>query len=65
MVQRLLFWKKPIQTGGTANMGMGPLGVETRQQREKLCGVTKEKAFYQFMNYTHWRSDALLVKKIH
>ena len=44
-------------------MGMGPLGVETRQQRENLDGLTREKAFYEFMNYTHWRSDALLVKK--
>lgn len=55
--------EKTKMTGGTANMGMGPLGVETRQQREGLMGVTREKAFYQFMNYTHWRSDALLVKK--
>lgn len=60
---RVLVLEKTNTTGGTANMGMGPLGVETRQQREKLCGLTREKAFYEFMNYTHWRSDALLVKK--
>lgn len=59
----ILILEKTKMTGGTANMGMGPLGVETRQQREQLCGVTREKAFYQFMNYTHWRSDALLVKR--
>lgn len=55
--------EKTNTTGGTANMGMGPLGVETRQQREKLDGLTREKAFEEFMDYTHWRSNALLVKK--
>ena len=59
----VLVLEKSGTTGGTANMGMGPLGVETRQQRENLDGLTREKAFYEFMNYTHWRSDALLVKK--
>lgn len=59
----VLVLEKSNVTGGTANMGMGPLGVETRQQREQLCDLTREKAFYEFMNYTHWRSDALLVKK--
>ncbi len=60
---KVLVLEKSSTTGGTANMGMGPLGVETRQQRENLDGLTREKAFYEFMNYTHWRSDALLVKK--
>lgn len=60
---KVLVLEKSGTTGGTANMGMGPLGVETRQQRESLDGLTREKAFYEFMNYTHWRSDALLVKK--
>ncbi|MCD8324368.1 MAG: FAD-dependent oxidoreductase [Clostridiales bacterium] len=60
---RVVVLEKTNTTGGTANMGMGPMAVETRQQREKLCGLTREKAFYEFMNYTHWRSDALLVKK--
>lgn len=55
--------EKTKMTGGTANMGMGPLGIETRQQREGMMGVTREKAFKQFMTYTHWRSDSILVKK--
>ena len=55
--------EKTKMTGGTANMGMGPLGIETRQQREGMMGVTREKAFRQFMTYTHWRTDSLLVKK--
>lgn len=59
----LVVLEKTNMTGGTANMGMGPLGVETRQQREMLNPVTKEKAFEEFMTYTHWRSNSMLVKK--
>ena len=53
--------KAPI-TGGAANMGMGPLGVESDIQRQSLIGITREEAFEKFMNYTHWRSDARLVR---
>ena len=49
--------------GGSANMAMGPLGLDTRQQKRELSTVTVEKAFNMFMDYTHWRVDAQLVKK--
>lgn len=55
--------EKAMNTGGAANMGMGPLGLGTAIQREELSSVTVEKAFNMFMNYTHWRVDANLVKK--
>lgn len=55
--------EKAMNTGGAANMGMGPLGLGTSIQREELSSVTVEKAFNMFMNYTHWRVDANLVKK--
>lgn len=54
--------EKAATTGGAANMGMGPLGVETAYQRQGLIGLTREEAFEKFMNYTHWRSDARLVR---
>lgn len=56
-----VFEKSP-NTGGTGNMGMGPLGVGTRLQKMSLVGLTWEEAFDKFMNYTHWRSDARLVR---
>jgi len=59
---KVLVLEKSAATGGIGNMGMGPLGVETRMQRERLMDVTREKAFKIFMDYTHWRVDALLVK---
>jgi fumarate reductase flavoprotein subunit len=55
--------EKANTTGGCANMAMGLLGVETKLQKERLIGITREQAYEKFMDYTHWRSDAGLVKK--
>ncbi|MBE5889999.1 MAG: FAD-dependent oxidoreductase [Lachnospiraceae bacterium] len=49
--------------GGAANMGMGPLGIGTRQQQAQMVDIDVERAFKMFMDYTHWRVDANLVKK--
>ncbi len=54
--------EKGKKTGGAANAGMGPLGLDTDVQRRELSTVTVDKAFRMFMDYTHWRVDANLVK---
>lgn len=56
----VVFEKAPI-VGGTANMGMGPFGVESRVQKRFMINLTKEEAFAKFMDYTHWAVDARLV----
>jgi fumarate reductase flavoprotein subunit len=58
----VLVLEKNATTGGTGNMGMGPLGVESRIQKQKLIGPTKDEAFKAFMDYIHWRGDARLVR---
>ncbi|MDR2355510.1 MAG: FAD-dependent oxidoreductase [Clostridiales Family XIII bacterium] len=50
-------------TGGAANMGMGFFAVESEQQRNQLADVSVADAFKFFMEYTHWRSDARLVRR--
>ncbi|WP_170976502.1 FAD-dependent oxidoreductase [Rhizobium sp. FKL33] len=55
-------FEKNAVTGGTANRGMGPLGIESRHTRARLFRPTKDEAFEAFMNYTHWRVDANLVR---
>lgn len=60
---QVMILEKANSTGGCANMAMGLLGVETKLQKERLIGLTREEAFEKFMDYTHWRSDAKLVKK--
>ncbi len=53
--------EKSNTTGGAANMGMGPLGIDTKVQRRQFNQITVEKAFDLHMDYTHWRVDADLV----
>ena len=55
--------EKANTTGGAGNMGMGPFAVESRLQKEALMKLTREQAFEKFMNYTHWRVDARLVRE--
>ena len=55
--------EKAAVVGGAANMGMGPLGIGTKQQGDMMVDIDVEKAFKMFMEYTHWRSDARLVKR--
>ncbi len=59
---KVISFEKGSTTGGTGNMGMGPLAVESRLQRLKQMALTREDAFKIFMDYTHWRVDARLVK---
>lgn len=59
---RVVILEKGSTTGGTGNMGMGPFGVESRLQRLKQMGPNRDEAFKIFMDYTHWRVDARLVR---
>lgn len=58
----VIVFEKNTITGGAANRGMGPLGIESRHTRARLLQPTKDEAFKVFMDYTHWRVDAKLVR---
>lgn len=60
---KVVVFEKSNTVGGAANMGMGPLGIGTRQQKAMMVDMSVEKAFKMFMDYTHWRVDASLVKR--
>jgi len=55
--------EKAAAIGGAANMGMGPLGIGTKYQKQNMIDITVEKAFNMFMEYTHYNVDARLVKR--
>lgn len=55
--------EKSAAVGGAANMGMGPLGIGTRYQKQQMVEISVEKAFNMFMEYTHYNVDARLVKR--
>jgi fumarate reductase flavoprotein subunit len=59
---KVVAFEKGATTGGTGNMGMGPFGVESRLQKLKQMGPTRDEAFRIFMEHTHWRVDAQLVR---
>ncbi|MDL2293005.1 FAD-dependent oxidoreductase [Ruminococcaceae bacterium OttesenSCG-928-D13] len=59
----VLVLEKAMTTGGAGNMGMGPLAIGSRLAKKKMVDLTVEKAFKIFMDYTHWRVDARLVRE--
>lgn len=54
--------EKSGATGGAANMGMGPLGIDTKIQRANFNNISVKEALGLHMEYTHWRVDADLVQ---
>ena len=54
--------EKGKRTGGAANGGMGLLGINTDVQKRDLNSISVDEAFRMFMDYTHWRVDANLVR---
>ena len=58
----VITFEKGNTTGGAANMGMGPLGVGSRIQREHMIALTPGEAFRKHMYYTHYRVDARMVR---
>ena len=59
---QVLVFEKSGTTGGAANMGMGPLGVGSRIQREQMISLTPGEAFRKHMYFTHYRVDARMVR---
>ena len=57
----VMVFEKMSTFGGTANMGMGPFGVESRIQKRQMINLKKEECFRRFMDYVHWQADAKLV----
>ena len=55
--------EKSGTTGGAANMGMAFFAVESKYQRDQMDPWTKDDAFNDFMEYTHWKADAATVRR--
>lgn len=60
---KVIVCEKAATVGGAANLGMGPLGIGTRYQRQEMNDITVEKAFNMFMEYTHYNVDARLIRR--
>ena len=55
-------FEKQGMTGGTANMGMGPLGIDTKIQKSMFNDISVKEALTKQMEYTHYRVDSDLVE---
>ena len=60
---RVVVFEKSSTTGGAANMGMAFFAVESKYQRDQMYEWTRDQAFNEFMEYTHWKADAKLVRR--
>ena len=60
---KVLVFEKSSTTGGAANMGMAFFAVESKYQRDQMYEWTRDQAFNEFMEYTHWKADAKLVRR--
>ncbi|MGN0466331.1 MAG: FAD-dependent oxidoreductase [Lachnospiraceae bacterium] len=58
----VITFEKSTTTGGAANMGMGPLGVGSRIQKDHMIALTPGEAFRKHMYFTHYRVDARMVR---
>ncbi|GHN53718.1 FAD-dependent oxidoreductase [Lactobacillus delbrueckii] len=62
VVKVLVFEKEKI-TGGTANMGMGPLGINSKIQKANFNEISVAEALKNQMEYTHYRVNGRLVAR--
>jgi fumarate reductase flavoprotein subunit len=60
---KVLLFEKRRTPGGTSNLPRGGIfAVESKMQLEKNYPFTKDQVFESFMDFTHWRVDAKLVR---
>lgn len=61
---RVAVFEKQRSPGGTSNFLQGVFAVESEMQREKFVGYTRDQAFRNLMNYSHWLAEPRLVRAI-
>lgn len=59
---RVITLEKAANTGGAANMGMGPCAAGSPVQRASMIEVTPGELFRRHMFYTHYQVDPRLVR---
>ena len=61
---RVAVFEKQRSLGGTSNFFRGTFGVETEMQRERFVDYSRDEAFRNIMEYSHWIANARLVRAI-
>lgn len=60
---KVVLLEKQSRTGGCANFGMGILAIGTHIQQEQGEMMDVDEAYNMFMEYTHYRTDGVLMRE--
>ena len=61
---RVTVFEKERALGGTSNFFHGMFAVESDMQRERYITYSRDQAFKNIMDYSHWRANPRLVRAI-
>jgi fumarate reductase flavoprotein subunit len=61
---RVIIFEKERSLGGTSNFFHGMFAVESEMQRKRYITYSRDEAFRNIMNYSHWRANPRLVRAI-
>jgi fumarate reductase flavoprotein subunit len=59
---KVVIFEKQRSLGGSSNFLQGMFAVESEMQRERYISYTRDEAFKNLMDYSHWRANAHLVR---
>ncbi|HEY78203.1 MAG TPA: FAD-dependent oxidoreductase [Dehalococcoidia bacterium] len=59
---RVIVFEKQRSLGGTSNFFDGIFAVESEMQRQRFIDYSRDEAFKNIMEYSHWRANARLVR---
>ncbi len=59
---KVVLFEKQRSLGGTSNFFEGTFAVESAMQRRNYITYSRDEAFRRMMEYSHWRSNARLVR---
>ncbi len=61
---KVAVFEKERSLGGTSNFFHGMFAVESDMQRERYITYSRDQAFKNIMDYSHWRANPRLVRAI-
>jgi fumarate reductase flavoprotein subunit len=61
---KVIVFEKQRSLGGTSNFFHGMFAVESEMQRNRYITYSRDQAFKNIMEYSHWRANPRLVKAI-
>ena len=61
---KVIIFEKQRSLGGSSNFFYGTFAVESEMQRERYITYSRDQAFKNIMEYSHWRANPRLVRAI-